>query len=299
VDSNGSRARWVATPPPGAVRYAQPRRLRYLGPPSYASPPRWGFPPLAWRWPTSVPGTPTRSPVNIDRVRVTGGYASTLLLVLAAITLFASGAEIWRYVLLVRSKTGALPRTTVSTSDALVVAGAVFALTVSIFAALLTLWWLSLARRMAAELAGHEPARPDWQVLVGVLIPGVNLVLPGSVLAELEHAVARRPLEQRPRPSRLVLSWWLTWVLSGLLCAATLLLRLRADVQAQANGVLWTAATYVVATAVAILTARVIRRMSVLLAPIDPKSVRLLRVIKVEGAPDPPLRPGRPPGSVR
>jgi uncharacterized protein DUF4328 len=299
VDHQRTRARWVATPPPGALPYAQPRRLRYFGPPSYASPPRWGFPPLAWRWPTSVPGAATRGPVSMDRVRAAGGYAAVVLLVLAVVTLFAAGAEIWRYVLLVRSKTGALPKATVTTSDVLVAAGAIFSITVVIFGAVLTLLWLSLARRLAAELAGHEPARPDWQVLLGLVIPGLNLVVPGSVLAELEHAVLRRPLAERPRPSRLVISWWLTWVVSCLLCAGTVLWRLRSSVQAQADGVLWTAATYLAATAVAVLTVRVIRRLSVLLAPVDPTGVRRMRVISVDGAPDPPLRPGRPPGSVR
>src|SRR5256714_1417253 len=201
MDNHRVPARWVATTPPGFLPFARPRRLRYLGPPSYASPPRWGFPPLAWRWPTSVPGTPTRAPVTQERVRVASRYARSVLWVLAVLTVFAAGAEVWRYVLLVRSKTGALPRSTVNTSDALVVAGAIFSITVALFAAVLSLVWLSLARSVSAELAGHEPARPDWQVLLGLLIPGLNLVVPGAVLAELEHAVLRRPLSKRPRPS--------------------------------------------------------------------------------------------------
>jgi hypothetical protein len=299
LDNRRAPTRWVAAPPPGALPHGRPRRLRYLGPPSYASPPRWGFPPLAWRWPTSVPGTQTRSPASVERVRGTAGYACAVLCVLAVCTAFAAGAEIWRYVLLVRSKTGALPRATVNTSDGLVIAGAVFSITVAIFAGLLTLVWLSVARAVSAELAGREPARPDWQVLVGLVIPGVNLVVPGSVLAELEHAVLRRPLDERPRPSRLVMWWWLAWVISGLLCTATVLWRLRSGVQAQADGVLWNAVTYLAAAAVAVLTVRVIRRLSTLLAPVDPTGVRFMRVISVDGAPDPPLRPGRPPGSVR
>ena len=299
MDTQRGPVRWVATPPPGALPYAPPRRLRYLGPPSYVSPPRWGFPALAWRWPTSVPGTPTRTPVSVERVRAAAGYARGVLWVLAVSTLFAAGAEIWRYVLLVRSKTGALPRAEVSTSDALVLAGGIFSITIAVFAVILTLLWLSLARAVAADLGGRDPARPDWQVGLGLIIPGLNLVIAGSVLAELEHAVLRRPTFDRPRPSRLVLSWWLTWVGSGLLCLATVLWRLRSGVQSQADGVLWTAATYLAATAVAVLTARVIRRLTTLLAPIDTTGVRLMRVIKVDGAPDPPLRPGRPAGAVR
>jgi Domain of unknown function (DUF4328) len=299
VDVQRARVGWVATPPPGAPPYTRPRRLRYLGPPSYASPPRWGFPPLAWRWPTSVAGTPVRPPVSVERVRAAGNYASTLLAVLTTIMLFAAGTEIWRYVLLVRSRTGALPRATVNTSDALVLAGSIFAITVALFALVLTVFWLALARSVAADLAGHEPARPDWQVLLGLVVPGLNLVVPGSVLAELEHTVLRRPLEKRPRPSRLILSWWIAWALSGLLCLATVLWRLRSGVQAEADGVLLTALTYVAAAVVAVLTLRVIRRLTTLLVPIDPASVRLMHVIKVDGAPNPPLRPGRPAGSTR
>jgi len=291
---------WVATPPPGgAPAVPRRRRGRYQGPPSYASPPRWGFPALAWRWPTSVPGTPVRTPATVDQVRSLARQAVPMLWVVAVSAAVGAGSEVWRYVLLVRSRNGALSRTTVNTSDAMVVASAVLTIAFALVAACLTVWWLLAARGAAADLAGHEPARPAWQVLLGLVIPGVNLVVPGSTLAELEHTVSRRPIEQRPRPSRLVLSWWLVWVASGVLCAITLLWRLRPGVQAQADGVLLNAVTYLAAVAVAVLTVRVVRALTTLLVPIDPASVRLMRVLKVAGAPDPPLRSARPPGAVR
>jgi hypothetical protein len=291
---------WVAAPPPGSVpRAASPRRIPYVGPPSYVTTPRWGFPALSWRWPTSVPGTRIRPPVSTDQVRTVARNATVALWVVAGTALTGAAAEIWRYALLIDSRDGALPRTLVDTSDALVIAAALLAITFALVAAALSLWWLFLSRRVATDLAGHDPARPTWQVLLCLFIPGVNLVVPGSTLAELEHAVLRRPLEQRPRPTRTVLRWWITWVAGGLLFAATLLWRLRSGVQAQADGVLFNALTYLCATAVAVLTTRVIRRLTTLLAPIDPARVRLMRVIRIEGAPDPPLRPGRPPGSVR
>jgi hypothetical protein len=288
---NAPKAPRVANPPP--------RRLRYYGPPSYASPPRWGFPALAWRWPTSVPGTRDRAPASPERVRVLAGYTTAALWILAAAAVFAAGGEVWRYVLLIRSRTGALSRRLVETSDALVVTGAILSITLGLIAAVLTLWWLVLARRVAGELAGRDPARPDWQLLVCLIIPGANLVMPGLVLAELEHAVLRRPVDLRPRPTRLIVWWWAAWILSGLLWTVALLWRLRTGVQAHADGVVLTAVIYLVAGAVAVLTVRVVRRVSTLLAPIDPASVRLMRVIRVEGAPAPPLRPGRPVGSVR
>ena len=48
------------------------------------------------------------------------------------------------------------------------------------------------------------------------------------------------------------------------------------------------------AYAVAFLTAQMIRRLATLLAPIDPTAVRYLRVIRIEGAPEPPLRTAKP-----
>jgi hypothetical protein len=287
----GQAPRWVANPPR--------RRLRYYGPPSYASPPRWGFPALAWRWPTSVPGTRDRAPASPERVRVLAGYTTAVLWILAAAAIFAAGGEVWRYVLLIRSRTGALPKALVDTSDALVVTGAILSITLGLIAVALTLWWLMIARRVAGEFSAHEPARPDWQLLVCLIIPGANLVLPGAVLAELEHAVLHRPVYTRPRPTRLILWWWAAWILCCLLWTVTLLWRLRDGVQAHADGVVLTAVTYLAAAVVAVLTMRVVRRLSTLLAPIDPASVRLMRVIRVEGAPAPPLRPGRPAGSVR
>ncbi|HEU5473211.1 MAG TPA: DUF4328 domain-containing protein [Actinophytocola sp.] len=291
---------WVATPPPGALPAAPPRRrARYTGPPVYASPPRWGFPALSWRWPTSVPGTRMRPPATVESVRSLARQSGTVLWMLTAAALLAAGGEVWRYVLLVRSRDQALGRGVVSASDALVIASAVLTIAFTLVGAFLTVWWVLQARAVAADLAGQEPSRPGWQVVLGLLVPGINLVVPGAVLAELEHAVLRRPVTERPRPSGLVLAWWLVWAASGLLFAATLLWRLRGGVQAQADGVLLNTAAYLAAATVAVLTARVVRRLTVLLAPVDPASVRLLRVIRVDGAPDPPLRPGRPPGSAR
>jgi Domain of unknown function (DUF4328) len=300
VDRFPQHPHWVANPPPGAaVRAPRRRRLPYLGPPSYGSPPRWGFPALAWRWPTSVPGTRTRIPATVDQVRVFARNATATLWIVAAAALLGAAGEIWRYVLLLRSRDRALPRGLVDGSDALVVTGALLAITFAFVAAAFTVWWLVLARSVADETTGHEPARPHWQVLLCLLIPGVNLVVAGSALAELEHAVLRRPSEQRPRPSRTVLWWWILWVVSGLLFTATVVWRFRSGVQAEADGVVLNAVTYLAAAAVAIMTIRVVRGLTTLLAPIDPARVRLMRVIKITGAPDPPLRPGRPAGSVR
>lgn len=291
------RLRWEATPPPGAYPPPEPRRpARYLGPPAYRTPPRWGFPALAWRWPTSVPGVGPAGgdPAPSDRVRTRGRLAVSALWTLAVVATLAAGAEVWRYALLVRSRTSALPRDVVTLSDTLVVTGSVLSLAAGAIAVTAAVLWLFPARVVAAAQAGYLPARPDWVLLPALLVPGVNLVLAGAIAAELEHAALRRPVDARPTPGGLLRAWWITAAAGGLLFAATVLWRFRDGVQAQADGVLLTAATDLAAAAVAVLTALVIARLSALLAPIDPTAVRFLRVVRVAGAPEPPLRAHRP-----
>lgn len=290
---------WVATPPPGPSASAPPRRFtRYTGPPSYRTPPRWGFPALAWRWPTAVPTGADPVPVA-DQLRIRARFAVAMLSTLAVFAVLTAGAEVWRYVLLVQARTSALPRATVDLSDGLVITGAYLTLFAGVLAIAATLWWLAPARRAAAEGAGYESARPRAHVVLALLIPGVNLLVPGAVAAELEHAALRRPADERPSPSPLVRWWWVAVCVSGVLFTATLLWRLRDGVQARADGVLLTAATDVAAAVVAAVTIVLVVRLSALLAPINPAAARLMRVVRVEGAPAPPLRATRAPGSKR
>lgn len=291
--------RWVATSPTSGTRAVPSATARYDGPPSYPIPPRWGFPPLVWRWPSSVPGTPSAKPSPVDRVRFLARHATGLLWLLAGLALIAAGGEIWRYVLLLRSRYGALTADMVTLSDALVTAGSVLAVVVAVLAGVTSAWWLYIARDAAVQLSGYEHSRSDWEVLAGLLVPGANLAVAGSIVAELEHAVLRRPVGTRPRPTGLVLSWWIAWAVGGLLFAVTMLWRLRSGVQAQADGVVLSAVTDLSAATVAVLTAMVIRQLTTLLAPIDPAGVRMMRVIGVRGAPEPPLRATRPAGATR
>jgi hypothetical protein len=246
-----------------------------------------------------VPGTTTDRPVTVERVRSVAGHASAMLWTLACLSVVAAGGEVWRYVLLMRSRTGALSSRLVGASDAVVTIAAVLALAFAVLAGIVVLWWLHLARHAAADLADQRPGRPDWQVLLYVLIPGLNLVMAGVVLTELEHQVLRRPATELPRPTRQIRIWWAAWVAAGLVFAATVLWRFRDSVQAHADSVLLSALNDLAAAGVAVLTALTIRRLSTLLAPIDPTSVRYLRVLRVEGAPAPPLRASRPVPSRR
>ncbi len=294
------KLRWVATPPPGAW----PRRRvvapePYLGPPSYPVPPRWGFPNLVWRRPTSVPGTASDEVRPIDRVPVLSRSVVVVLFAFAALAVAAASAEIWRYVLLVQGREAALSRSVVAFSDAFVLTAGLLASILALLPAGLSLWWLLVARQAAADVSGDDPPRPVWQVLVGVLVPVANLPLALSVVGELEHAVLGRARDTRPKPSRRVLGWWGAWLLNWVLLAVSICWRFRDDVQSMADSVVLVAVTDLSAAALAVMTALVVRRFSALLAPSDALAVREMRVLKVQGAPEPELRASRPAGAAR
>ena len=294
------KLRWVAPPPPGAWPRRRPVHVEpYSGPPSYAVPPRWGFPNLVWRRPTTVPGTASGELRAIDRLPVLSRSLVGILGAFAILAVVAAGAEIWRYVLLVQGRDSALSRSVVAFSDGFVLTAGLLASILALLPASLALWWLLVARQAAADAAGEDPARPLWQVLVGILVPIANLPLALSIVGELEHAVLRRPRDARPKPSRPVLVWWSAWLLNWLLLGATIVWRFRGDVQSMADSVVLVAVTDLAAAALAVVTAVVVRRFSKLLAPSEALGVREMRVVKVEGAPEPEPHTKRPAGAAR
>ncbi len=292
------RVTWVATSPSGRWSPPPPLKPPYQGPPGYPAVPRWGFPRLSWREPTMVPGTSTRPHRTAERLVRHAHAAGAVLWTVAIAALLAAGGEIWRYTLLVIGRSAALSRDVVAVSDALVDTGALLSAVAGLVALGLVLRWLLTARDVAAERAGVSPARPDWQVLLGVLLPGLNLFVAGCVLAELEHT-ALRAGSGRPKPSRQVLAWWAAWVAGEVIAILTLLLSLRTGVQARADGVLWYATTDLVAAVTAVLTVRVVGAVTGLVQPNPGRLADRLRVIRVHGAPAPPLRAGRPAGATR
>lgn len=331
--AHGGRVRWTAGPPPGAgPPLPEQPEPPYTGPPKYPAPPRWGFPNLIWRWPTTVPGTDSARSRPVELLRPIGTWTIGVLTALAVFAVLAGGAELWRYVLVALSRDQALNTGTVELSDGLV-KGLWYPVPILLFAAMvLGVWWLQLARAVAAERAEVEAPHGSWSVGVRVvglwvllavvaaveykvdlppLVVGIGapllivtvafaaVVLTGPVLAELEHLALRRPPEQRPRPSRLVLLWWAGCVLNAVLVAVTLWRRLGEGVQAQADAVLLTGLTHFVAALLAVLTALVVRRIGLLLAPAEPGRLRKLRVIAVRGGDEPPLRAVRPAGARR
>jgi hypothetical protein len=223
-----------------------------------------------------------------------------VLWILAALALIAAGAELWRYVLLVQSRDTALSSGVVATSDALVLVASMLTFMMAVFGLAGTVWWLFVARAAAAEESGTAAPRPPWQVFAGTIAPGPNLVLAGPILAELEHAVLDRPVGARPRPSRLVLAWWGTWVVNGLLLVLMVVWRTRDGVQAQADGVLLNVFVDLSAVAVAVLTVLIVGRFTRLLAPVGQLTAgaRPPRVLSVTGSPE-PERPPRPATAAR
>lgn len=291
---------WVATPPHGeSQRVPSRRRGSYRGPPAYPAPPRWGFPRLAWRSPTLVPGADVWRAQPRGRLR-TGAYtAVTILSVTAAAALVATGAEIWRYVLLLRSRNHLLSASVVAASDVLTDVAGVLAIVFACLAAVATLVWLHRARTMAAVTSGEPPVRGDWQALAGPFVPGLNLVMPFSVLAELEHAALERDRSARPRPTRLLLTWWSVWVTGALLFVATLIVDALPGVQAQADGVVLHAVLDASAVAVAVCTALVVQRLTACLGASPAESGTFRYVLRVSGAPEPTERAARPAGATR
>ena len=141
-------------------------------------------------------------------------------------------------------------------------------------------------RRRAAE-RGRRGRGGDS--LLGWLVPGWNLVVPGPVLAEIEHGALDRPPAQRPQPSRLVGAWWLLWVAGGVLAAAVLAWSWRTGVQARADGVVLHAALNLVAAATAGVTAVLVGWLTALLNPV--RAPRRAVLLSVSSRPSEPVRP--------
>ncbi|GAA5126861.1 DUF4328 domain-containing protein [Pseudonocardia adelaidensis] len=279
--------RWVAEPPPG-VTPAKPAALptRYTGPPRYRLLPRWGFPLGPWR-----PPEPERAgPDPLTGARSIVGSLVPLLWATAAVALLAAGAEVWRYVLLLASRDGALQAESVAASDALVASAGTVAPILSLVVGVLMVLWTVRAAQAAADRAGVRPSRSTRMIVLGWLVPGLNLSIPGSVLAEIEHSAIGLPAQRRPRPSRLVLVWWGLWAASVVLTAVVLLWSLRDGVQARADGVVLHAVLDLLAAVTAGVTARLVLRITRLLAPSAPRRREVLLKINTSTAAAPAAR---------
>jgi hypothetical protein len=275
------RTRWVALPPPAdpshpaaAAVPRPPAHGRYAGPPRYLSPPRWGFPAAPWQRPE-----PEYVPSPAAAVSGYAGLLVPLLRGLALLAVLSGAGEIWRYVLLLRSRSDALDAREVAASDALVQAASWVCTVTTLAVGVYLLGWVLRVVAATTERSGVLPSRGRRMLVLGWLVPVVNMSVPGSVLAEVEHTALGRPPGERPRPSTLLLVWWALWATNVLLALVTTLWALRTGVQARADGVTLHALVDLVAAATALVTARVVVWLTALVCP--PRSIPLPRVVSV------------------
>ncbi|QBJ98685.1 DUF4328 domain-containing protein [Rhodococcus sp. ABRD24] len=241
--TSGRNFRWVARSPypPVSHRRSGPPRL---GPtPRYTQNPQWGL----------LDPLPPKPDERVGRVDVAADLAPTLLGCAAVVFGMAAVAEMFRYGLLVFNRTRLVDQLTLGVSDAMVWATQLSAPMVALAAAVASVCWLVVARRRVLGERGLADPRSPRALAVGVLVPGVNLVMPGVFAAELAAGDSRT--------IALIRVWWASWVLGGILVIANLLWRERDSPQAQADGVVLAAVTALVAAATAVLTLYVMRRI--------------------------------------
>lgn len=247
VDAPASQRnyRWVARRPDHRLRKAAGTTVAAPpGPtPRYTEVPRWGL--------LDPPRAPARAPERPLR-----GIAESrdVLLVLTALAfLVAAAAEYGRYLILLRNRTTLIPSWLLWISDMSVWVFGVIAPLCALATALSLVAWLIEARKAAFAARGSRDPRRRWTLIAGCLVPGVNLIWPGVFLTEL---VGAKP---DPRAERAVRIWWAAWVASGLILLAATLWRDASSLQAEADGVSFTAFSDLCAAAFAVLTLWTVR----------------------------------------
>ncbi|RVW02265.1 DUF4328 domain-containing protein [Rhodococcus spongiicola] len=234
--------RWVARSPYRQLVGPRPP-ARELGPtPRYSEVPRWGL----------LDPPPERPDDRLTRTESAADLAPTLLACTAIVFGLAAASEAFRYGLLLFNRVRLVDPLTLALSDSMVWATQVSAPLVALAAAIASVCRLALTRRRVLAARGLADPRSPRSLAVGVLVPVVNLVMPGVFLSEIAGG-DRRTLTA-------IRIWWAAWVANGALVAVGLLWRNRDTLQAQADGVVLAAVTAAVAAATALLTLHIVRR---------------------------------------
>jgi hypothetical protein len=267
-----SGVRWVASTP-DALRPREPARPRrpYAGPPRYREVPRWSLWPWAARPEPGGPDgplPPRPAPDPQDALRAHAELLRKLAVTTALLAGIAAAGEVFRYVLLVLSRDRALSGVALGWSDVLVTLFGLLAPVAALATGVEFLRWLLTARGVAAELSGTRPWRATRLLLVGCVLPPFTLTVPGSTLAEIEHAAAGSDPSTRPTPSRPVLVWWASWATGVVLGVVTVVHGFATSTQALADGVVLHALVDVLAVVTAVVTVRVVAHLTELLAPV-------------------------------
>lgn len=232
--------------------------------------PRWGLRDLPSRQEAAPPRT---------RWAALTDHLTGVLLATAALFGLSALAELGRYLMLLHSRTQLTSSIVLLISDLAVLLTAGLALLSALLAALAATGWLIRRRRAAYAALGQSDSRPVWVVLVGCLLPVVNLLWAGVYLTELARLPGgpstngrlrgTRPRGRRRDPTsgaaadervvRAVRIWWGLWVLNGVMAAAALWWHTATTTQARANGVLFAFYTDLVAAAVALASLWLVR----------------------------------------
>ncbi|RVW02124.1 DUF4328 domain-containing protein [Rhodococcus xishaensis] len=240
---SGRNFRWVARSPYQQSAGRRPPAARELGPtPRYSQVPRWGL----------LDPPPERPDDRFTRTESAADLAPTLLACTAIVFGLAAASEAFRYALLMFNRVQLVDPLTLALSDSMVWATQVSAPLVALAAAIASVCRLALTRRRVLAARGLADPRSPRSLAVGVLVPVVNLVMPGVFLSEIARG-DRRTLTA-------IRIWWVAWVANGVLVAIGLLWRNRDTLQAQADGVVLAAVTATVAAATALLTLHIVRR---------------------------------------
>ncbi|PTR22520.1 uncharacterized protein DUF4328 [Rhodococcus sp. OK519] len=238
---SGRNFRWVARSPyPPEVR----RRGRASrGPtPRYRYIPRWGL----------LDPPPEERDERVGRTEVVADLAPTLLACAALVFGLATVAECFRYGLLVFNRVRLVDPLTLAISDAMVWSTQLSAPLVAVAAAFAVACRLRVERARVFAERGLADPRSLRELLVGVLLPGLNLVMPGVYLTEI--------VDGDRRLRRAVRLWWTSWIAGGILVVANVLWRNQDSLQARADGVVLSAITAAVGLVTALLALLVIRR---------------------------------------
>lgn len=242
--------------------------------------PRWGL----------HDAPPQSAAAPLGRLERLSARVPRLLVLTAGVFLAAALAELGRYGILLRNRTRLIQPWLLTISDAAVYVTGLLSLVLALVTAVALVGRLVDIRRDAYAAAGHRDPRSLLWLALGCLVPGVNLLWPGVFLTE----VARQ--RQDPRLLKAVRIWWGGWLFNAFMVVAALLWRIPDTLQAEADGVMWTVFTDLVAAAVAVLTLWVVHGCAGLDLRGRPHEVPRWTVATTPA--EPVIEPVRPGGSA-
>ncbi|MVU79784.1 DUF4328 domain-containing protein [Nocardia sp. ET3-3] len=282
VDAPADRRnyRWVARPPGRKSPAAQPVRRPAAETPRYRQIPQWG---LHDRPPAEAAAP--RRPLAALTERV-----GTLLLTTVGLFVLTALTELGRYGILLRNRTRLIQPWLLWISDAAVTVSSIVAMLLALAAAVALVGWLTETRRAAYAELGQADPRTLRSLVLGCVVPVVNLVWPGVYLTET--ARLRIAAGADSRLLRAVRIWWGAWLLNAVLVLVAMLYRFAKSLQVQADGVLVSMWTDLVAAAVAVASLGLVRAFAGLDLRGRPKPLR--RWVIATGPARPVIEPVRP-----